>query len=75
VAWRNRSDAVRFMSISAPTLRLVELMRDDGRLKGNQLLQQVAAEMPGTAPGAVLEGGRQALETFREAEVILGARA
>jgi hypothetical protein len=75
VAWRNRDDSVRFMAVSAPTLRLVELMRDETGLTGRELLERVAVELPGTPEEAVLEGGRPALETLRDAEVILGVRA
>lgn len=45
VVYRNREDAVKFMSLNAATARLLELLRDNDKATTEQVLAELASEM------------------------------
>jgi hypothetical protein len=51
--------------------RLVALLQP-GRLTGREAIEQIVVELNHPNPQAVLEGGRQTLESLRSEEAVLG---
>ncbi len=75
VVCRRRDDRAGFMELNAVTARLLELiLLEDGRT-GRQLLEAIAVELKHPAPAAVIEGGRDILQTLFKEDIVLGARA
>ena len=71
LVWRNRADQVRFMETNAVTARLLQLVEEQPRITGRELLLQLAAEMGHPQPQAVVEQGAEILRDLREREVLL----
>jgi len=67
--YRDRSDAVRFMELNGATARLLELVRDNTDLCGEELLQQLATEM-GMPNESVLNFGTDLLGQFIDLSII-----
>lgn len=74
VVWRHRDDRVGFMELNAVAARLLQLLQlDDGR-SGAELLALIALELKHPTPAAVIEGGREILQSFLDKDIVLGAR-
>lgn len=71
--WRRRNDEVGFMELNPLTARLVELVLDDTRRSGRELLKQIAAELQHPQPTVVIDGGTAILDELTGRELILGA--
>ena len=69
---RNIEDEVKFILINPVTLRLLLLLQSTA-LNGEAAMLQIAAELLHPDPGVVLAGGREILQSLRQAQVILGA--
>ena len=75
VVCRRRDDRAGFLQLNAVAARLLELiLREDGR-SGRELLAAIALELKHPAPAAVIEGGRDILQTLLDQDIVLGARA
>lgn len=75
VVWRRRDDSAGCMELNAVAARLLELIvLQDGR-HGRALLEAIAFELKHPTPTAVIEGGREILQTFLAKDIVLGARA
>ena len=75
VVCRRRDDRAGFMELNAVAARLLELiLLQDGRT-GRELLEAIADELKHPAPAAVIEGGRDILQTLFKQDIVLGARA
>lgn len=74
VVYRNRRDEVGFAEANAVTMRLLERVRENPEWTGSRQLESLSAELPGVAVATIVEGGRQALESLRRLDVILGTR-
>jgi uncharacterized protein len=75
VVYRDRQDDIGFLELNAVTARLLELIMEDRRRTGRQLLAQVARELQHPQPGVVFEGGHDILEQLRARDVLLGVLA
>jgi uncharacterized protein len=74
VVWRRRNDSVGFMELNAVAARLLHLIAlEDGR-SGAELLELIALELKHPTPAAVIEGGREILQSFLDQDIALGAR-
>jgi hypothetical protein len=73
LAFRNRSDAVRFIVLNPVAARLVALIRD-GRLTGRGALKRIAGELDHPDPSVVIAGGRAILENLRREGAVLGVK-
>jgi hypothetical protein len=71
VAYRDRSDTVKFLEINAPTYRLLTGLQEEGALAGGDLLERIAAEMEIPDSSAVLRYGREALAGLLEKGVLV----
>ena len=74
VACRDRLERVRFLSVNAVTLRLVERLQQQPELTGAAQLAALADELPQLDPAVVHSGGASALAELRAAEILLGIR-
>ncbi|MEH6582528.1 MAG: putative DNA-binding domain-containing protein [Halioglobus sp.] len=73
VVYRDRADKVRFMELNGATARLLELVRDNERKSGAELLGQLASELQ--MPEESVQGfGRELLGQFVEQSIICGFR-
>ncbi len=72
-AFRDPSDAVRFIVLNPVSARLVALL-EPGRLTGLGALRRIARELQHPDPAIVIEGGRAILEDLRAQGALLGAR-
>jgi len=75
VVCRRRDDRAGFVELNAVAARLLELiLLEDGRT-GAELLSAIAVELKHPSPAAVIEGGRDILQTLLNQDIVLGARA
>jgi hypothetical protein len=74
VVYRNRQDRVEFLQINAVTQRMLQLLREDCRRTGLDVLSAIARELQHPKPDQVIAAGRQLLEDLRARHVILGTR-
>ncbi len=70
VVYRNRGEKVKFLEINPATARLLEICDEHCGLTARQILQQVAAEMPGSSLQRLLEAGEGALAQLRNLDII-----
>lgn len=71
IVYRDRKDAVRFMTANAVTLRLLQLLEDD-RCSGRAALVQIAGELGNSNTDAVLSSGLETLQQLCDLSVICG---
>ena len=74
VVHRTRQDEVRFMEINAVTARLLQLIDEQPRASGRDLLLRIARELSHPQPEAIVEAGREMLATLRRRDIVLGTR-
>ncbi|HEY9033217.1 MAG TPA: putative DNA-binding domain-containing protein [Pseudomonadales bacterium] len=74
IVYRNRQQQVAFIESSPATVRLLQLLDERPDFSGEQALWQIAAELPGSDPAAVLAYGEQQLQQLHSQGVILGVR-
>lgn len=74
VVYRDGDDEVRFLAVSPPTARLLELLEAGDRRTGEALLYQVAGELGHPDPEQVVARGGEALADLYERGVLLGVR-
>jgi len=71
---RNREDKVGFMEANGPTLRLLEVLKENPAYTGLDALKVIAELFPPEARETVIAAGAGMLRALRERDVILGAR-
>ena len=74
LAYRDATDAVRFMELNPVSARLVALLQQ-GTVTGAEACRQVAEELQHPNPAAVLAHGAALLDELRAAGAILGVAA
>jgi hypothetical protein len=74
VAYRDRTDRVRFLELNAVSARLVELVTRETGHNGRDLLRRIAAELRHPDPGLVEQAGAGVLADLRRRDVVLGTR-
>lgn len=74
VVWRRRDDGLGSMELNVVVARLLQLIGlQDGR-SGGELLEAITLELKHPSPAAVIEGGREILQSFLDKDIVLGAR-
>jgi len=73
--FRKRNDKLGRMQINAITGRLLELLQENAAASGHLCLKQLAEEIGHTEPDAMIEQGRQLLESLRGKSLVLGTSA
>jgi hypothetical protein len=74
VAYRNSCDQVEFLEANVATIRLIELIAADNGLSGEQLLLQLAGELPSTPVESVVGYGVRILKQLHHLGVIPGVK-
>jgi len=74
VVYRNRQDEVHFLQINAVTQRMLQLLKENPRQTGLEVLNTIAEELGHPQPVTVVAAGRELLEDLRRRNVILGTR-
>lgn len=74
LVYRNRSDEVNFIEINAVTARLLQLASEEAAT-GEQLLTQIAAELPQVDKNSLRAFGIELLQKFLDNGVIAGFKA
>ena len=73
--FRKPDDRLSRMQINAVTGRLLELLQENAGTSGQMCLKRLAEEIGHAAPDAMVEQGRQLLESLRSKTLILGTGA
>lgn len=74
LVYRDARDEVGFVELNAVSARLFALIGERPDFSGVQLLQQIAAELQHPQPQAVIEGGLDILQRWRQLGVVRGVR-
>ena len=75
VVYRDRQDDVHFLQINAVTQRMLQLLKENPRHIGLDVLKVIAEELSHPDPDTVIEAGRELLDDLRNRNVILGTRS
>lgn len=73
VVYRTLDDRLKFMELSAVSARLLNLVQEQGGRTGLQCLKVIADELSNDVDN-ILDAGMQALQAFRQRDIILGTR-
>lgn len=74
VVYRDRDDEIRFLTINPVTARLLQLLSEQNKLTGRQLLEQIATEINHPDPETVVQGGLSILKDLQSRQIVLGTR-
>ena len=74
IVYRNREDKVQFMEANSVTARLLELLRAEEAVSGQQVLEQIAQDIQHPDPQQVVVGGLAILQQLHSLDIILGAK-
>ena len=74
VVYRDRQDQVHFLQINAVTQRLLQLLKENPRQTGLDVLNTIAGELAHSDPDTVIRAGAELLDDLRRRNVILGTR-
>lgn len=74
LAYRNADDRVKFVQLNVVSARLFALIDTRPELTGRAALEVIIDETQHPRPEAVVAGGREILEKWRELGVVLGTR-
>lgn len=74
LAYRNRSDKVKFMQLNDVSRLLLNLLQEDRGLSGFELLSEVARRINHPHPDGLVENGQILLRDLCDKEVLLGTR-
>ena len=72
LAYRDRSDRVKFMQLNDITQLLLTLLRDEENCTGRQHLEKLAQLMEHPHPERLIESGHQLLLDFLKKDIVLG---
>jgi hypothetical protein len=71
LVFRDPQDRIRFLVLNAVSARLVAMLHQ-APLTGAQALEEIARELAHPDPRAVMQGGRDILESLRREQAVLG---
>ena len=74
IVYRDQKDKVGFMELNPMTARLVELVANNNTSTGEELLKNLAKEIPSMREEVILHGGHTALTQLREKDIVLGTK-
>ena len=72
VIYRTRDNDLSFMELNPVTARLLEVVAENDKKSGRELLHDLAKEISYPDPDAFVSHGAQALAEMRDSEIILG---
>lgn len=71
LVFRDLQDRIRFLVLNAVSARLVAILHH-GALTGTEALEAIVRELDHPNPGAVMQGGRDILDSLRREQAVLG---
>ena len=71
VVYRDRQDDVGFLELNPVTARLLQLISQNTKQSGREMLEQIASEIAHPNPQAVIDFGRQTLTDLISRDVVL----
>ena len=74
LVYRDSQDRVSFIELNPVTARLLQLISEQPQKNGEQLLQQIAAELQHPNPQTVIDGGSEILRDLKQRDIILGTK-
>lgn len=74
LVYRNQQDKVGFMEMNPMTARLVELIAENETYTGEEILKNLAQEIPSLREDIILHGGHTTLTQLREKDIVLGTQ-
>ena len=74
IVYRDQQDKVGFMELNPMTARLVELVATNDTSTGEELLKNLAKEIPSLREEVILHGGHSTLVQLKEKDIILGTK-
>ena len=74
IAYRDSDDEIHFMEINPVTAHLVQLISENSEQAGQQLLEQIADELPQLDRNAIINGGLGTLKDLHNKNIILGTK-
>jgi len=74
VVYRDSSDEVGFIELNTVSARLLGLLLEDKTRTGRDVMQQIVEELQHPNLDAVVAGGREILEKWRELGIVVGVR-
>ena len=72
LAYRNRSNKVKFMQLNDVTQWLITALGEERSLTGRQLLEELARVLHHPNPDRLIENGHQLLRDFLKKDIVLG---
>ena len=72
LVYRDNSDDVGFIELNQVSARLFALLQDDPTRSGRKALAMIADELQHPDADAVISGGKQILQEWRQRDIILG---
>ncbi len=72
IVYRNNQDDVHFIEINLVTAHLLQLISEENKLTGQQMLATIAEQLQHPNPDAVIQGGLQILQDLKDRHIILG---
>jgi hypothetical protein len=74
IAYRDMDDEVHFLEVNPISAHLVNMITEQPGLTGQQLLDQIADQLPQLDRNLVLNGGIDTLKSLREKNILIGTR-
>jgi hypothetical protein len=74
LVYRDLKDAIGFIELNPVTARLLQLISEHSAQNGQQLLEQIAAELQHPNPQTVIDGGHEILRDLKQRDIILGTK-
>lgn len=74
IAYRDLDDEINFMEINPITAHLVQLISENQDKLGQQLLEQIADELPQMDRTAIINGGLETLIELRNKNILVGTK-
>jgi len=75
VVYRDRNDKSGFLELNPVSARLLELIREDGNVTGNDLLHAIVTELQHPRPEVVINGGAEIMQDLLRRDILLGVKA
>lgn len=74
LVYRNRADEIKFMQLNAVSRLLLNLLQENRKLTGLELLTEVANSINHPNPSVVIDNGKKLLQDLKSKDILLGTR-
>jgi len=74
IANRDSDDEIHFLEINSLTAQLIHLITENPDQSGQQLLEQIADQLPQMDRDAIIKGGQDIFNNLRNSNIIIGTK-